>query len=143
MRGRVLDLGCGQNGLIRHLGSGTGVDFEYTAKPDIRVKSLDKLPFDDSSFDTVTALAMLNYIPPGSAESILKEVYRVLAPYGRLVLTVVSKWGGKLNRIRKVWEPPGMMLKEVRTTVEPHQFRLTYSRPFMLGLNRLYVFGKE
>jgi len=96
----VLDIGCGRSAaflksISRHINQGFGVDFkvEDAAFGNIQTKQLKfegNLPFDDNSFDVVTMLAVLEHIDDD--EKILKEVYRVLVPGGKLIITVPSVW---------------------------------------------------
>ena len=48
------------------------------------------MPFEESSFDTVTMLAVLEHIE--NEKAILSEIHRVLVPNGKLVITVPSIW---------------------------------------------------
>ncbi|MBX2863019.1 MAG: methyltransferase domain-containing protein [Leptolyngbyaceae cyanobacterium MAG.088] len=102
LRGQpLLDIGCGKSAtFLRAMSSqvseGYGVDFKvnsgkigknvYTQQ----LTFLDKLPFDDAQFSTVTMLAVLEHI--ANETDMLDEIYRVLRPGGKLVLTVPSIW---------------------------------------------------
>jgi len=97
----VLDVGCNVGELLsacaEHLPSASlaGVDISARAVAsarervhgaDIRLVSGSKLPFPDASFDCVTCIEMLEHVPPGNWNASLAEIYRVLAPGGRLIL---------------------------------------------------------
>ena len=132
--GRTLDLGCGKE----ILQGAIGVELREFHQPEslsIPIDSLYSLPFTSGSFDTVCLMAVLNYVPKIDRESLVKEVHRVLSKYGRLVVSCV-------HRI-PCWHPYGLDASEVRCIFESNHFRLVYDKPFMLGLNRIYVFGRE
>jgi SAM-dependent methyltransferase len=90
--GRCLDIGCGPEN--RFISSwhphGLGIDvFGYEGLTEEQVVAdMTALPFDDGSFDTVTLIAALNHIPEPLRVPELREMRRVLAPGGRLVLTM-------------------------------------------------------
>lgn len=96
----LLDVGCGQTAtflksISPHVKQGTGVDFkvngfEVNNIKTVRLKFDNKLPFYDSSFDVVTMLAVLEHIQ--YEHDVLREIYRVLVPGGKLILTVPSVW---------------------------------------------------
>lgn len=102
---RVLDIGCGGGETIRKISkrlnniSVFGVDYsklsvelstQYNAndvesgKVRIIEASVEKLPFDDSSFDKIVTVESF-YFWPDPQEN-LKEVYRVLAKGGRFLI---------------------------------------------------------
>jgi ubiquinone/menaquinone biosynthesis C-methylase UbiE len=98
---KVLDVGCGSSatflrGIAPYIKQGTGIDFKADESiniPNINIQRMmleDELPFKDSSFEVVTMLAVLEHIE--REREILAEVYRVLAPDGKLIVTVPSIW---------------------------------------------------
>ncbi|MFA5937764.1 MAG: class I SAM-dependent methyltransferase [Sinimarinibacterium sp.] len=50
----------------------------------------ERLPFGDASFDVVLAVTVLCFVP--DAQAVLREMARVLAPGGRLVLGELNRW---------------------------------------------------
>ncbi|GAP95701.1 class I SAM-dependent methyltransferase [Leptolyngbya sp. NIES-2104] len=96
----VLDVGCGRSAAFLRaiepqIQSGYGVDFKVAEFQTNKLKAIqvhlgEKLPFADASFEVVTMLAVLEHIE--HEQAILKEIYRVLKPSGKLVLTVPSVW---------------------------------------------------
>lgn len=96
----VLDVGCGTSAkflktIAPRIKQGFGVDFKvddakFSNIETRRLKLEYALPFEDDSFDVVTMLAVLEHIE--HEQAILQEIYRVLKPGGRLVLTVPSVW---------------------------------------------------
>src|SRR5262249_54791920 len=67
VRGRLLDVGCGTNDLVRKYrefrGDGIGVDVYPWPNVDLVVEDTAKLPFPDNAFDTITFVACINHIP--------------------------------------------------------------------------------
>lgn len=96
---RLLDIGCGWEArFLRsaepYISAGVGIDFKAPlfCEGKIRTERLlltDSLPYKDASFDVVTMLAVLEHLDQPMA--LLREIRRVLAPDGRLILTVPSK----------------------------------------------------
>lgn len=96
----LLDVGCGRsaaflNAIAPHIQQGIGVDFKVEASSAKNIQTLplklsDQLPFADASFDVVTLLAVLEHLE--NEQQMLAEIYRVLKPNGRIVLTVPSVW---------------------------------------------------
>lgn len=96
----LLDVGCGTSAtflktISHQIKQGFGVDFKVddTQFSNIKTTQLrldNKLPFEDSSFDVVTMLAVLEHIE--KEQEILREIYRVLIPGGKLIITVPSVW---------------------------------------------------
>ena len=117
-RQRLLDVACG-SGLAIELATIQGaicsgidasqrlvaVACDRNPDSDIRVGDMRALPWDDATFDIVTSFRGIWGTTPGAVE----EVHRVLAPGGRLAMTV---WGdvGK--------SPGGWMMTPFRWATE-------------------------
>lgn len=94
LRGRVLDVGCGNGWVAEMLAADCyyiGFDYPitvtkgYTGKPDV-MGTATQLPFREETFDSVALLDVLEHLAiPNLA---LHEISRVLKSGGRLVLQV-------------------------------------------------------
>ncbi len=166
LSGRVLDIGAGDNMLVRlyrqKMAGATGGAAEKAAAsvgldvvdwggactivPDCR-----RLPFEDASFDTVTFVACLNHIP--ERREAMAEAYRVLRPGGRLVATMIGKlvgdvghaiWWYSEDKHREVQagEVMGMDPRDVRELIAGAGFTGLVERRFVYGLNHLFVAGR-
>jgi SAM-dependent methyltransferase len=148
INGRLLDVGCGFNNLVRAYGSGVGVDIFPWEGVDVLIGDPASLPFPDRSFDTVTIGAALNHIPNRAAALI--EIRRVLRPSGRLIVTMIGPKTGRLahalfvrdERTRggmRPGEQDGMTRQAVRALLRSRGFTVVGEVPFQLGLNRVFV----
>ena len=94
---RFLDLGCGLGAALEHAafsGATTaGIDpspsmveraSERVPGADVRLGSAESIPFDDDAFTAALSVATFHHW--ADAETGLKEVRRVLAPGGRLLI---------------------------------------------------------
>jgi SAM-dependent methyltransferase len=89
---RYLDVGCGKGelvSLLRHdFGYVAGCDpsagmLSYAQGVDVRVQHDPlKMPFDDASFDFVTAVCVYHHVPPAARLALTQEISRVLKPRG-------------------------------------------------------------
>lgn len=96
----LLDIGCGWEAkLLRaiepQITTGTGIDFKAPLLPGGKIRTISarldtKLPFEDSSFDLITMLAVLEHLQ--YPKEILNECSRLLRPGGGLLITVPSKY---------------------------------------------------
>jgi len=96
----LLDIGCGTSAaflksISSHIKYGIGVDFkvQFYQWENIITKPLrlnNSLPFENSNFESITMLAVLEHIE--YEKEILQEVYRILVPGGKLIITVPSIW---------------------------------------------------
>jgi SAM-dependent methyltransferase len=94
---RILDAGCGTGrNLVEYakLGEVEGVDMSEQAVEfchrrgfdGVRQASLEDLPFEDDRFDLITATDVIEHLDDDVG--VLRELRRVAAPDGRLVVTV-------------------------------------------------------
>ena len=152
VRGRLLDLGCGYNNLVRRYGSfGVGVDVFPWPGVDVLIGDSARLPFPDESFDSVAILAALNHIP--NREQALREVNRVLCSQGRVIVSMINPFVGILahivfrqdeqRRSLKAGERKGMWDWEVRAVLNAAGFHIERVERFELGLNRIYLATKK
>lgn len=106
-RGPALDLGCGTGAnheVVSLCGPPVGADFSplalaYSAArggyTDLVGADATRLPFADASFAWVFALDILEHLDDAPAA---REIFRVLRPGGRVVITVpafAALWGGQ------------------------------------------------
>jgi SAM-dependent methyltransferase len=95
---RILDIGCGTGKMLDELapfGAVVGADFSPEALQfcvtrgvgaDLARADVRRLPFAGESFDVVTAMDIIEHIDDDKAAAC--EVFRVLRPGGRLLVTV-------------------------------------------------------
>jgi len=105
LRPRILDVGCGTGAnlqMLSQFGVAEGVDVSVAALDFCRARGLDlvkqgaaeSLPYEDQSFDLVTALDVVEHLDDDVAG--LREMHRVLRPGGRALLFVPAfrfLWG--------------------------------------------------
>jgi 2-polyprenyl-3-methyl-5-hydroxy-6-metoxy-1,4-benzoquinol methylase len=113
---KVLEIGCGR-GAFSHLVLEKFPSVKLTAMDlsevainhaaknagtiDFRVGDATKLEFLDSSFDLVFSCEVLEHIP--HPEDMLKEIYRVLKPGGKFILTTENYFNGIMLMWLKTW----------------------------------------
>ncbi len=147
---KILDIGCGYGWCeLNFLNRGakaivasevTEGDLE-TIKSNIKnsrvkfqVADATKLPFANSSFDTVVCWEVLEHIPPKTEETMFREVSRVLKPGGRFYLsTPFASWPSKL------FDPAWWLIKHRHYSLEKlrqfsHQAGLTVNKLFVKGV---------
>jgi SAM-dependent methyltransferase len=94
---RILDAGCGSGRMLQELeryGQVSGIELDPQAAElarsrghgEVRVGSLEGLPWDSHSFELITCLDVLEHTPDDRRT--LTELRRVCAPGGWLLLTV-------------------------------------------------------
>ncbi len=114
---RILDVGCGTGAnleMLKNFGESEGVDVSDEALEFCRGKGLkvhkglaEELPFEDESFEVVTALDVVEHLDDDVAG--LKEMYRVLKKGGKTLIFV----------------PAFMWLWSVQDDISNHRIRYT------------------
>jgi 2-polyprenyl-3-methyl-5-hydroxy-6-metoxy-1,4-benzoquinol methylase len=158
--GRILDVGCGDGALFRHLSdrpvSGVGIDPDIEATVDYGTYKLIKgwFPTDlpsNEGFDAITMLATLEHVPPEVQREMAAACSELLNSSGRLIITVPSKRVDPLlNALKRVRLIDGMALEQhygFDPQMTPSLFSsdgltLVTSETFEAGLNHLFVFEK-
>ena len=99
--GRLLDIGCGTNELVKRYrergGDGIGVDVHPWEGADMILENAAKLPFPDQNFDTITLIACINHIP--NLIDVLREAKRLLQKRGRIIVTNLTPGFSRLAPI--------------------------------------------
>lgn len=143
LRGKALDVACGDNVLIKTYGSeGIGIDIEEYGNGTILVKDFTAMPFGNETFDTISIVGSLNYFE--TPVPILKELNRVLKQDGRLLVTMPNYFVMQIwHRIREPWAyKSGYSINQLNDLFDKAQFKLKRTEGFLMGLNRLYVVEK-
>lgn len=126
---RVLDVGAGNGIMARevldHIGPSGTVSGLDSAAPMVAMARVlcpqgsfvegdaSDLPFEDASFDCVTAAQLICFLP--DPDRALREMYRVLRPEGRVVI-LDTDWGSL------VWNAfqPELMAKAIKVYTRPY-----------------------
>ena len=153
----VLDLGCADGALFRHAPSITGIGIDPTLHSEVVLPNARLLPGmfpdavpDESRFDAITMLAVLEHLPPAVQKKLDFDCSRVLKPQGKMIITVPSPQTDVLLTVLKNLKLiHGMSLEEhygydVRQTPKLFEsFGIVAAKRFQLGLNNLFVFAKR
>jgi SAM-dependent methyltransferase len=137
----LLDIGCGGGRMLRTLaerapqGRAFGLDHAATSvaaarrlnaegiaagRVVVQQGSVSRLPFEDESFDLVTAVETHYYWPEPVAD--LREVLRVLAPGGRLLIVAETYRGQRFGALMIL---PMMLVGARYLTPDEHRDLLT------------------
>ena len=153
VKGKLLDVGCGNNRLVKKYGNGIGVDVYPWDGIDLLINDSSSLPFNDNEFDTITIVAALNHIP--NRITCLKEVNRVLSNDGKIVITMITPRISKIwHRIIYRWDSDqhergmtegevwGFTVEQIHKLLELSGFQVIKHEHFMFYLNHIYI-GKK
>ena len=148
-RPRILDVGCGTGAnllLLSQYGAAEGVDVSEDALAFCRERGLyhvrqgagEELPYDDNTFDLVTAFDVVEHMDDDLAG--LREMYRVLRPGGRALLfvpTFMFLWGvqDEVSNHRRRYRLPELrrVLEEAGFEIERSTYaNITFFLPILL-----------
>ncbi len=153
---RVLDIGCHQGEFLERLGAAigpsAGLDPLATPREPTRHRIIAKpfaepVDFPDRAFDAIILLATLEHIRDKAP--LAREARRLLAPGGRLIMTVPSpRVDDIVHTLVRLGLADGMSLeehhgfqpKDTRPIFEAAGLQLEAHESFQLGLNHLFVF---
>ncbi len=96
IQGKTLDIGCGSKPYEKCFLSQEYIGLEIDNTINRAIKKIDvfydgkKIPFDDHTFDSVVCFQVLEHV--FEPNDFLCEIYRVLKPNGKLLLTVPFVW---------------------------------------------------
>jgi SAM-dependent methyltransferase len=157
-RPRILDVGCGTGAnleLLAEYGDAEGVDVSAEALAFCRERGLsnvrqgaaERLPYEDGSFDLVTALDVVEHLDDDKAG--LSEMRRVLKPGGRAMLFVPAfmfLWGVQddVSHHRRRYTLAGLnrAVREAGLEVERSTYaNITFFGPILLGRLLMRVTG--
>jgi SAM-dependent methyltransferase len=158
VRPRILDVGCGTGAnleMLSQFGEAEGVDVSPDALAFCRERGLknvwqgeaEKLPFEDETFELVTALDVVEHLDDDLAG--LREMRRVLKSGGRALLFVPAfmfLWGVQddISHHRRRYRIPELrrVLKESGFEVERATYaNITFFAPILLGRALMKVTG--
>ena len=157
---RVLDVGCGDGGLLRRLGpqahDSVGIDPNAPEDADKPTNSLrpfrlirGRFPYDlDASmqFDAITMLAVFEHFNDVDRPRVIDACARLLRPGGRLVMTVPAPAVDRIVAVLVALRLAQGMDIESHHGFDPETvprlfegFRVARRERFELGLNHLFV----
>ena len=156
-KSKILDVGCGTGAnleMLKQFGDAEGVDVSDDALEFCRMKGLkvhkglaEKLPFDDETFDLVTALDVVEHLDDDIAG--LKEMYRVLKTDGKTLIFVPAfmwLWGVQddisNHRIRYTRQQIVERLNLAGFKIERATYaNITFFMPILLGRFLMKITG--
>jgi SAM-dependent methyltransferase len=149
-RPRILDVGCGTGAnleMLARFGEAEGMDVSPDALAfcrergleNVRLGAAERLPYEDGSFDLVTALDVVEHLDDDMAG--LREMHRVLKPGGRAMLFVPAfmfLWGVQddISHHRRRYTLAGLRrtVREAGFEVERATYaNLSFFGPILLG----------
>lgn len=158
----LLDIGCGWEAkflqsIEPYVEEAIGIDFKAPNLNTKKIKTIkqiitDKLPFDDSRFNIVTMLAVLEHIEQPLL--IVKEINRVLSWGGYVIITVPSRISKPilefLSYRLNIVNPEEIRdhkkyynKKDIEELFAPYGFKIVRHEYFELGMNNFCILKKE
>jgi SAM-dependent methyltransferase len=144
-----LDVGCGKGELLTLLKddfvqsagcdpSGGMLGGSFSKEIETRLQpAADKIPYDDATFDFVTAVCVYHHVPPALRDKLTMEVRRVLKPNGIFAIIEHNPYNPvtKLVTSRTPVDADAILLTrgETRSILRRAAFRIEY-QPFFLFL---------
>ena len=110
-QGRILDIGCGSYPyFLSHTSFKEKFALEQHPPPaslngiewyilDLNAYNNLVMPFTDCYFNAVTLLAVIEHLNPNSLVALFKEIHRILAPGGIVILTTPAAWSDGLLKV--------------------------------------------
>ena len=150
-QGFVLDVGCGDNRLVRQWGKGVGLEVYPWHGIDILGSSY-RMPFPAKVFDTAVYSATINHIP--RRELALRETYRVLKDDGRVVVSyadpilgwighrILWRYDEHIERGMAEGETCGFWTRDVEALLQDAGFVVVERVRFFYGLNNIMIAEK-
>lgn len=119
-KGKNLDVGCGAYSYISSVGFDLSTQMlmlNDRCYEKVQGDVEEKLPFKDKSFDSVTAIFVLNYVK--NYEQLLQEIKRVLKPKGYFVMVLSAS---RINEWQRQKEVNSFEGKKWKSIVEKEGF---------------------
>lgn len=138
LSGRLLDVGCGTQPYRDLLGHciyiGMDIDSPRTRGLDLADAYYDGtcFPFEDASFNSVVCNQVLEHV--FNPDEFVAELRRVLAPNGRLLLTVPFVW----DEHEQPWDYARYSSYGLRALLERHGFELMHHRKLVANASLLF-----
>jgi len=89
IKGNILDIGS-KNRRYDHLFKGNITAIDIRSKPEYNILKgdLTHLEFESNNFDSIICLEVFEYIEPDKFKQGYEEIYRVLKPNGRVIISI-------------------------------------------------------
>lgn len=130
--GKNLDLGCGAYSYIPSVGfdlSPQMLKLNERCYEKVQGDVEQTLPFKDKTFDSVTALFLLNYVQ--NYQQLLQEITRILRPKGSFVMVLSAT---KINDWQRQKEVNNLTAKRWKSILEKERFKVKLSEKERLWL---------
>jgi len=108
LKGKVLDVGCGIGDFLKFRPGSVGIDINYKNinwcqenELNAHLMEIDKIPFENASFDSVMLDNVLEHIE--HPEALLSEIHRVLSDSGIFVVGVPGTLGYTMDPDHKAF----------------------------------------